>query len=187
MDFELQPKICKDNIMTNTLSVIDQGTILDFTFDDALRYHGPLAPGGVAHAYKVIERALGELAVDGPVERRELVITTSHGGPGVRDTFELVTRAVTEGRYTVDKALARPERGNTLAQYVFQIDYRDQSVTLIIREGFVVDEFIELVGKADRTTEEDARLVVLKLEMTDRVMASPADQIYDVVPSTVSQ
>lgn len=173
--------------MTSTLTVIDQGTTLDFTFEDALRYHGPQAPGGVAHAYKVLERALGVLGKDAPVERRELVITTSHSGPGVRDTFELVTRGVTEGRYTVDQAYARPERGNTLAQYVFQIDYRGESITLIIREGFVVDEFIELVGKADRTPEENARLVVLKHEMTDRVMASPADKIYDVVPSTVAR
>lgn len=173
--------------MTNTLTVIDQGTTLDFTFEDAMRYHGPFAPGGVAHAYKVLERALGVLGKDAPVERRELVITTSHGGPGVRDTFELVTRGVTEGRYTVDQSFARPERGTTLAQYVFQIDYRDESLTLIIREEFVVDEFISLVRKANRTAEENARLIVLKHEMTDRVMASPADEIYDVVPSTVER
>lgn len=171
--------------MTNSLTVIDQGTTLDFTFADALRYHGPLAPGGVAHAYKVLERALGVLGQDEHVERRELVVTTSHGGPGVRDTVELVTRAVTEGRYTVDGSLARPERGITLEMYVFQIDYRDESVTLILREGFVVDEFIELSRTPSRSPEAEARLVVLKQEMTDRVMARPADEVYDVVPSGV--
>lgn len=173
--------------MTSPLTVTDSGTALEFTFADALRYHGPQAPGGVAHAYKVLERAFSILGGTEPIERRELVVTTSHGGPGVRDTFELVTRAVTEGRYTVDSALARPERGNTLAIYVFQIDYRGESVTLIIREGFVVDEFIELVGKADRTEEDNARLVVLKHEMTDRVMGSPAELIYDPVPAAVAK
>ncbi|MCJ0907448.1 hypothetical protein [Rhodococcus sp. ARC_M6] len=174
--------------MTTALSVLDQGKVLEFTFDDGLRYHGPQAPGGVAHAYKVIERALEVLGTDGPVERRELVVTTSHGGPGVRDTFELVTRGVTEGRYTVDPALARPERGTTLEIYVFQIDYRGKSITLIIRDaGFVVDEFIALVGKAEKSAADLGRLEVLKLEMTERVMAAPADQIYDVVPSAVAQ
>lgn len=90
--------------MTDSLIVTDHGTTLDFTYEDALHYHGPQAPGGVAHAYKVLERALGVLGGEGSVERRELVVTTAHGGPGVRDAFELVTRAVTEGRYTVDSS-----------------------------------------------------------------------------------
>lgn len=172
--------------MTNSLQVVDQGAVLVFGFDDALRYHGPLAPGGVAHAYKVLERALPALAKDGQVERRDIVITTSHGGPGVRDTFELVTRAVTEGRYTVDSTLKRPERGKTMEIYVFQLDYRGESVTVVIREGFVVDEYITLSRKAGRSADEEARLVVVKQEMADRVMAAPADQVYDIVPSVVS-
>ena len=34
---------------------------------------------------------------------------TAFGGPGARDAFALVTRAVTEGRYDVDASLARPK------------------------------------------------------------------------------
>ena len=37
-------------MMTSTLTVTDHGTTLEFTHEDALRYHGPQAPGGVAHA-----------------------------------------------------------------------------------------------------------------------------------------
>lgn len=171
--------------MTTTLTVTDHGTTLDFTYEDALRYHGPQAPGGVAHAYKVLERALGVLGGEGSVERRELVVTTAHGGPGVRDAFELVTRAVTEGRYTVDSSLARRERGNTLALYVFRITYRGASVTLTVWEGFVVDEFITLSRKSDRTAEDESRLTELKQEMADRVMSSPAESVYDVDTGTL--
>ena len=67
--------------MTDSLIVTDHGTTLDFTYEDALHYHGPQAPGGVAHAYKVLERTLGVLGGEGSVERRELVVTTAHGGP----------------------------------------------------------------------------------------------------------
>lgn len=52
--------------MTTTLTVTDHGTTLDFTYEDALRYHGPQAPGGVAHAYKVLERALGVFGAEAP-------------------------------------------------------------------------------------------------------------------------
>ena len=83
------------------LVVLDRGTRLEFGFDDLMRYHGPGSPGGVAHAYKVLERALPLLGED-PPERREVEVATAFGGPGARDGFELVLRAVTEGRYTVD-------------------------------------------------------------------------------------
>ena len=161
------------------LNLVDAGVPASFTFADMLRYHGPRSPGGVAHAFKVLERALPLLAPDAPPERRELVVRTAFGGPGARDAFELVTRAVTEGRYTVDPALARPERGRTLERFVFHLAYRDRSVTLIAREGTVPDELIELVRAADRSAGQEARLVAVKQEMADRVMASAAADVYD--------
>ena len=161
------------------LNLVDAGVPASFTFEDLLRYHGPGSPGGVAHAFKVLERALPLLAPGAPAERRELVVRTAFGGPGARDAFELVTRAVTEGRYTVDPALARPERGRTLERFVFNLAYRDRSVTLIAREGTVPDELIELVRTADRSAGQEARLVAVKQEMADRVMASAAADVYD--------
>ena len=144
-----------------------------------LRYHGPGSPGGVAHAFKVLERALPLLAPGAPPERRELVVRTAFGGPGARDGFELVTRAVTEGRYTVDPALARPERGRTLERFVFQLAYRERAVTLVAREGTVPDELIDLVRARTAPPEQESRLAAVKREMADRVMASAAADVYD--------
>lgn len=166
--------------MSSELSVVEGGTPLVYMFDDLMKYHGPDAPGGVAHAFTVLQRALPLLGDGAPVERREVEIATAHGGPGVRDAFEMVTRAVTGGRCVVDPALARPDRGNTLADYVFRLTYRGRTVTLQVREGFVADEFIELVNTPGRTDAEEARLVVLKREMTDRLLAVPATEVYDV-------
>lgn len=162
------------------VSVVEGGAPLVYTFGDLMRYHGPSAPGGVAHAFKVLERALPLLDEGHPIERREVEIATAHGGPGVRDAFEMVTRAVTGGRYVVDPALARPERGSTLANYVFRLDSRGSSVTLQVRDGFVADEFIELVNRSGRTDAEESRLVVLKQEMTDRLLVVPATEVYDL-------
>lgn len=161
------------------LNLADAGAPASFSFEDMLRYHGPGSPGGVAHAFKVLERALPLLAPDGPPERREIVIRTAFGGPGARDGFELVTRAVTDGRYTLDPALARPERGRTLERFVFQLAYRERAVTLVAREGSVPDELIELVRTESRSAEQESRLAVVKLEMAERVMASAAGDVYD--------
>ncbi len=166
--------------MTSTIEILDRGRLLTFSFEDLMTYHGPGSPGGVAHAFKVLERALPLLDPDGPCERREIVVETAFGGPGARDAFELVTRAVTEDRFRVDAGMARPERGRALERFVFRLGYRGRSTTLVVRDGFVSDEFIDLARTEGRTVEQERRLDVLKLDMADRVMARPADEVYDV-------
>ncbi len=42
---------------TDTIGVVDQGRDIRFSFEDMLKYHGPGSPGGVAHAFRVLERA----------------------------------------------------------------------------------------------------------------------------------
>jgi hypothetical protein len=145
-----------------------------------MKYHGPGSPGGVAHAFKVLERALPLLDPDGPCERREIVIETAFEGPGARDAFEMVTRAVTGQRLRIDPTLARPHRGRALERFVFRLHYRERSVTLALREGFVTDEFIDLARAENRDADQERRLDMLKGEMADRVMARPARDVYDV-------
>ena len=123
------------------------------------------ASGGVAHAFKVMERAWPLLGTGGaPPERREITVRTAFGGPGARDAFEFVTRAVTGERYVVDGSLARPEHGRARERFVFRLSCRDREVTLFLREGYVTDEFIDLARTDNRSAEEDARLSVLKRE-----------------------
>ena len=165
--------------MSRTIEVLDRGRLITFSFEDAMKYHGPGSPGGVAHAFKVLERALPLLDSEGPCERREIVVETAFGGPGARDAFELVTRAVTGDRFRVDAALERPERGRTLERFVFRLGYRERRATLTIREGFVTDEFIDLARTEERTADQERRLDVLKREMADRVMAQAAGEVYD--------
>jgi hypothetical protein len=153
---------------------------LAFSYADMMRYHGPGSPGGVAHAVKVLERALPLLDPDRLCERREIVVDTAFGGPGARDAFELVTRAVTGDRFYVDDALARPERGRTLERFVFRLRYRGGDATLILREGFVTEEFIDLARTDGRTRDQERRLDRLKREMAARVLARPAGEVYDV-------
>jgi hypothetical protein len=162
----------------SAIDVVDGGRRLSFSYEDMMRYHGPGSPGGVAHAFKVMERAFPLLDPDGRLERREITVATAFGGPGARDGFETVARAVTGNRYVLDPKLARPERGTTLERFVFRVGYRKRSVTLVVREGFVTDEFIALASK-ERSPEEEARLDLLKQEMAERVMSSPAADVYD--------
>ena len=165
--------------MTSTITVLDGRQRIDFSFEDLMKYHGPGSPGGVAHAFKVMERAFALLDPEGPPQRRDITLRTAFGGPGARDGFEVVTRAVTQDRFVVDPALARPDRGRTRERFVFEVGCGERSVTLLLREGFVSEEFIDLARKEGRSEEEEARLDLLKQQMAERVMASPARDVYD--------
>ena len=155
--------------MTRAIVVLEGGRPLGCSFEEILKYHGFGSPGGVAHAFKVMERAWPELSPG--------------GAPGARDAFEFVTRAVTGERFVVDAALARPERGRTLERFVFRLAYRERTVTLTLREGYVTEEFIDLARMEHRSHEQETRLAVLKQDMADRMMAARAEHVYDSVVS----
>ena len=114
-------------------------------------------------------------------ERREIHIATPFKGPGGRDAFEMVTRCVTDGRYTIDPDLIKPERGEILKGYVFNFTYRGRTVFTQIKDGHVREEFILLGRKPDRSPTEDERLAWLKKEMADRLLATPAVDVYEIV------
>jgi hypothetical protein len=166
---------------SGSIAVQERGCLIRFSFTAMMSYHGPGSPGGVAHAFKVMERAFPLLDPEQPPERRELRIATAFGGPGARDGFELVTRAVTEGRYRLDPSLERPERGRTRERFVFRLAYRERAVTLSVREGYVSDELIELARMPERSASQEVRFQEVKRSMADLVMATPAVEVYDQV------
>jgi hypothetical protein len=166
--------------VTETIEVRELGQTISFSFDDMMRYHGPGSPGGVANAFKVLQRAIEVLSPDEAPQRRNIFVRTAFRGPGVRDGFEAVTRAVTDGRYTVDRALLRADRGRLLEDFVFEVAVGEDSVTLLLRDGFVTEEFIDLARTDDRTDAQERRLDTLKAQLAQRVMATPAADVYDL-------
>lgn len=166
--------------MTETIELQEKGRTLAYSFEDLMKYHGPGSPGGVAVGFKVLQRALALLSPEGPAVRRNITVRTAFGGPGARDAFEAATRAVTGDRFTHDPDLARPERGRVVERFVFKLGLADRSVTLLLREGYVTEEFIDLARKDGKSDEEKARLEVLKGELATRVMAADADDMFDL-------
>jgi len=160
------------------LELTERGERIRFSFEDVMRYHGGHSPGGAAIAFKALELALPAL---GDCDRREIAVETAFGGPGARDAFELVTRAVTGDRYRVDQALARPDRGRALERFVFRLSHPRASVTLVLREGFVDEEFVDL-ARAERDAAQEARLTELKRALAERVLARPAGEVFELSP-----
>ncbi len=162
------------------IEVTERGQTIAYSFEDMMKYHGPGSPGGVAQAFKVMERGFPVLSPGGPPNRRDVSIRTSFGGPGARDGFEAVTRAFTGERYTVDPGLARPELGRERERFVFELTDGERTVTLVVREGIIDPEFIDLVRTEGRTDEQKERLEVLKAELAERTMSTAAADAYDI-------
>ena len=166
--------------MTEALTVEERGRTFTFTFDDMMRYHGVHSPAGVAMAFKVMQRAFAALSPDGLPPRREVVVRTAFRGPGARDGFEAVTRAVTDGRYTVDRSMVRSDLGRLREDFVFVVEVGGRTATLLLRDGFVSDEFVDLARAENRSDEQEQRLDELKAQLAQRVMAASASQVYDI-------
>ncbi len=164
--------------MADSIEVQEQGSRLAFSFEEMLRYSGPGSPGGVALGFKMMQRAFALVEPDGLVERREIVIETAFRGPGARDACELVTRGATDGRYLVDQALERPERGHNLQTFAFRVNYRGRSVSLLLREGFVTDEFIRLAQSPELTADEQQKFMEMKQTLAVQLMAANAADVF---------
>ena len=167
--------------MVDTVEVQERSRTIAFTFDDLMRYHGGHSPGGVAVAFKAMRRAFPLLSPGNPPARRDINVRTAFRGPGCRDGFEVVTRAVSDGRYVVDRALVRTDRGRLLEDFVFVVTLAERTTTLLLREGFVTDEFINLARTDDRNDAEELRLVDLKAQLAERVISSPTRDVFDAV------
>ncbi|BBX44210.1 hypothetical protein GCM10009641_72380 [Mycobacterium cookii] len=166
--------------MDATILVQELGQLLEFSYTDMLCYAGPYSPAGVALALKVMQRAFAALTPNHPPQRRSVVIRTALVESGARDGFESVTRAVTDGRYTVDPALARPDRGRLLQSFVFQVVVSGRTATLLLRPGFVTAEFIDLAGRAERSQAEESDFDQIKAHLAQRLLAAPAEDVCEL-------
>jgi hypothetical protein len=63
---------------------------------------------------------------------------------------------------------------------VFRLGAGPRTVTLLLRDGFVTEEFIDLARAEARDADQDRRLTTLKQQLAERVMARPAKQVYDL-------
>jgi hypothetical protein len=162
------------------LVVLDQGESISISFDDLLKYHGTSSIGGVAHAFKAMERGFPLLSPGQPPERYDITVESGFPGGGARDAFEMVTRAVTGDRYELASeppAAGAPEAPG--GHFFFRLGYRGTVVELVLRAGLVPDDFLEVACRDAPTAVEADRARQLKQEMAERLLSLPADEVYD--------
>lgn len=167
------------------LCVRDQGTLLQITYDDMIKYHGRSFIAGVAMAFKLLELVSAVLA-DGVLVREKFHILLAVQGPGIIDGIELATRAGSRETMTIDQQIARGQDAPEAAdgqdgKYYFVVAYEQRKMTIWLQHGLVPQEFLDLAAKTHDgtiTAAERVRLQQLKEEIAVMFISREAKKLF---------
>jgi hypothetical protein len=153
---------------------------IEIGFDSVVAYHGQAALAMLAITFQGLRAALARLSPDAAPQRSRITVVSGHPGPGVRDAFEFVTRAVTRNAYTVDRSLpeARLNPGADIS-YSFRVMLDQRSVTAALRSHVLPARFFELNSMgAKRTAAEASELSALKRRIACEALAAGPDSLF---------
>lgn len=171
--------------MTPALKIRDGGDLLSIGFDDVVKYHGRHNIGGVALAFKVLEFAFARLSPQEVPQRDEIEIFTAFPGSGAIDAFEMVTRAVTRDRFTLDPAFPAPGAVEAVSgRFYFRIGYRGRRVAVTPRAGLIPDRFLDLSRRhrtGDASPADTLEFQGMKEALADALLSRDAPTLFDVL------
>jgi hypothetical protein len=152
---------------------------IEIGFPMVAAYHGQSALAMAAIVFQAQRAAFALLSPAAMPARRDISIVSGHPGPGVRDAFEAVTRAVTRGAYVVDRSLpgARFAPGHDIS-YSFRITLGQRTAELALRPGVLPERFFELVFAKNRTAAQERELSALKRSVAEDVLAKEPDTLF---------
>ncbi|MDH7794587.1 MULTISPECIES: hypothetical protein [unclassified Beijerinckia] len=150
-------------------------------FDMLAAYHGQAALAMLAVTFQAQAVALSILSPQAPARRSSISIVSGHPGPGVRDAFECVTRAVTRGVYVVDRALphGRLVPGFDIS-YSFRITLDGKTIELALKPDALPPRFFELNFTPNRSEADNAELSLLKRTIAGDILSRAGQDLFVV-------
>lgn len=169
----------------SVICIRDRKEVLEISYSDVKKYHGSVALMAVAVGYRTLQAAFAELYGEEVPNRKDISIMSGHAGPGFRDVFEFVTRALTRGVYTVNVeypvAQHDPYRPQSYAYVISTAD--GKAVEAALRQDFLPSAFYEYLKKGREnamTEQEEEDFDRLKLELSERALALSVDELLIV-------
>lgn len=155
----------------------DEGEIA-FQREDLMRYSGSrgLIASGVV--LRLMLQASKDLCPDKIPHRKKFYFKSAFPGDEVRDGIELVTRAVTDGRYILDTTIAPDCAAKTPlgGGMYFEVRYEDRAYAYALDPSIFTDEWRAEVLKhqeGSETVEEHAAYLEYKYEILGKLLARP--------------
>ena len=205
-----------DNVIDDSIRLREPEGIVDFRREDLYRYAGPRALIASALSFRLMKEAIARFSGvedgEGPrtgseaskdsaplaetakrsaealLSRKEFWILSSHAGPGVRDGFELMTRAVTDRRYFTDTFFTHPLASPAAAggAMVFEIGYRplQRSFLFVLSNDLFGKEWFDAVSAHQEGSEDEkshARYLAYKYALVGKILALEPVDVFAVI------
>ena len=162
-----------------SIRVVGEEEPIEIGFDAVAAYHGQAALAMLAVTFQGLRAAFVELSPTGMPWRSSLSVVSGHPGPGVRDAFEFVTRAVTRNAYTVDRSLPDARYNPHVdMSYSFRISLDGRTVQVVLRDNVLPPRFFEVGWIKEKSASEAAEYSALKREIAARVLASEPEALF---------
>ncbi|WMT40371.1 hypothetical protein RE628_24690 [Paenibacillus sp. D2_2] len=166
----------------SVIQIRDHNEMIEIHFSEVRKYHGSAALMALAVGFRVLQVAFAELYRDGIPDRKDIFILSGHGGPGFRDVYEFVTRAVTRQAYKVDTNYPRGQYDPYRSQsYSFVISNQEgAAVEVTLKEDFLPPIFYEYLKKGregSMTESEHEANKLLKEKCCKRALELPLHEL----------
>ncbi|MDO4796053.1 MAG: hypothetical protein Q4A28_08980 [Brachymonas sp.] len=167
------------------IELCDADERLSFHIQDALRYHGYDAVGGVVLGFRLLQRAIAQLSPQSPPQRRAFEVLTAFPGLGFRDCMELIIRCVSENRFQLDTGIRNPQvQEGVQGRLHFEFAYHGQRVVLSSMAGALSEEFVAL-GRASKqpgfSQQQRQAWRQAKFELANALLAARAEDVIRVL------
>ncbi len=164
-----------------TISVMGEEEPIQIGFDALAAYHGQSALAMLAITFQCLRATTAILSPQAPARRAAISVVSGHPGPGVRDAFELVTRAVTRGAYIVDPTLPDARLNPyTEISYSFAISLEGRTAHAALKEGVLPGRFFELLAIKDKSQAVRTEFSKLKRTIAADVLVVEPQTLFEL-------
>ncbi len=169
----------------SVIKIMDRNEELALHFKELRNYHGNLALMAIGAGFRVLQAGLQALYKEQMPDRSKISIVSGHAGPGFRDAFEYITRAVTRGAYTINTSYPAAQYDPHREQsYAFLIsDEAGGAVEVILKPDFLPAVFYDYLkkGREGTMTKQDTeRFELLKAELCELALSLPEEELLEV-------
>ncbi len=133
--------------MEDTIRICDDTGEITISYAEILKYHGRDFYGGVALAFKALKLAFEKLFGEEVPHRNDIWLVVGFDPPGVIDTLEFITRAITRRHLILEP---KPPEGpdSVFGRYYFEVHHGKRWISLWLKSGMLPEDFTPLARKA---------------------------------------
>lgn len=165
------------------VTVADQDGLVAIGRDDLVRYAGPSQIVASALVLRLFARAIADLSPDAPPHRDDIRVLVAFPGDGILDCVEMISRARTRGRLTIDIEAGPPEAlPSIVGRFYFEVAVGDRRRGYWLRPGYFTDAFVAQIRRHQDgagTPEELDDYQIAKHALIGRLLGAPDAALFD--------